>query len=206
MKIKYFLILLFFFTIGVSKAQVDISAGMGVGFVYAPSLNNYIEYWEQSDVQPFSSAAEFYCEIDYSIFNNLQLGVEYIYSLWNYNTDSFGNYSLNYTHQKPSILAYYILAGEGYKFKFGGGFGPRFISLSEKYIVIEKYIASGFGVLIKAQGHTALGDNVYANIGTTVRYDAPGEPENNGNKLKRTEVVNINSFSIIINIGLSYFF
>ena len=67
MKIKYFLILLFFFTIGVSKAQVDISAGMGVGFVYALSLNNYIEYWEQSDVQPFSSAAEFYCEIDYSI-------------------------------------------------------------------------------------------------------------------------------------------
>jgi hypothetical protein len=113
----------------------------------------------------------------------------------------------------PSVMAYYVLLGNGFNFKFGGGAGPRFVNVSEnkKWQGTEdSYSSIGFGGLLRVEGNTALAENVYANIGLDLRYDINGEPEdNNSNKLVnnvKSENVNFNTFSLGVKLGISYLF
>ena len=60
------------------------------------------------------------------------------------------------------------------------------------------YSSTGFGVVLRAEGNTVLSENLYANIGLDIRYDANGEPsDSDGNKITNfNENVNFNSLSI----------
>jgi len=209
---KIILVLLVFFVTKSVSAQVDIAGGMGISFLTNSSLSDYFDaFFPSEDKQPtFSSTAEFYLEADFDISSTFQLGVEDVYTLYSYNTSVyFSNYELEYGHHKPSLLAYYVISGEGYKFKFGGGAGIRIVDLSERIIITEDYSTVGFGFLLRAQGHTKLGGNFYANVGGTMRFDFPGEPSNGERTLHNNNInenVNINSFSVSVDIGVSYFF
>ena len=205
MKNKIIMITLFLFISKLMYAQFDVATGMGISFVYAPSLNDYLDLRSPGEEVPaFSSTAEFYGEIDYSIYEKYQIGFEYVYTLFDFSSTYAGNYNLSYTHHKPSVLAYYVVSGEGYKFKFGGGAGIRILSLTENISVDENFDAVGFGLLIRAQGHTKLGDSVYANIGSTLRTDYTGTPSNSTRNFHND--TNFNSFSVSVDIGISYFF
>lgn len=212
---KVFILSLIMFASQSINAQVDVVGGMGISLVYNRSLNQYLDYnWALEDVPTFNTSVEFYSEVDYSISEKYQVGFEYALALFGYNSNIYNvNYKMDYAHHKPSVLVYRVIAGNGYKFKFGLGIGPRIVQLTESIGATEQgaqqFSTTGFGLLSKVQGHTKLSEKFFANIGTTVRYDAPGEPENNVSKLINTvtnENVNINSFSISINIGISYFF
>jgi hypothetical protein len=210
MKKILFVLLIIFVSRNVS-AQVDLAAGMGISFVNNSSLNEYLEYnWSSEEIPSFSSTAEFYFEVDYSITQSFQLGIEDTYTLFSYNNyHNYTSYEIEYGHHKPSLLAYYVMNGEGYKFKFGGGAGLRIVDLTEKINIDEEFSTVGFGFLFRAQGHTKLGDSFYANIGGTMRFDFPGEPSNGERKIHNNitnEDVNINSFSVSVDIGVSYFF
>jgi len=215
-KLLPIIILLFVFS-NKSFSQVDIAAGMGINLVYAPSLNDYLSFnWATDELADFSTAIEFYGEADYSVFKNFQIGVEYVYVMWNYNYSSlFGSYSLEYAHIKPSVLLYYVIAGEGYKFKFGGGLGVRGVKLTEKSGTTistgDTFSVIGVGILGRIQAHTRLSGNFYATIGGTVRYDAPGDPtaDESDNPLYNPVIkkaVNLNSFSASLDLGVAYFF
>ncbi|MDA3860332.1 MAG: hypothetical protein PF445_03815 [Melioribacteraceae bacterium] len=200
-----FMIILFIFASKSINAQVDIVGGMGISFVYAPSLIDYVDLRTPGDEIPaFSSTAEFYGEVDYSISDKYQLGLEYVYTLFDFSSTYAGNYTLSYAHHKPSILAYYVISGEGYKFKFGAGAGLRIVNLTENIYVDENLDAFGFGLLARVQGHTKLSDNVYANIGSTLRTDFPGTPSHDN--IEFHDNTNLNSFSVSVNLGISYFF
>lgn len=216
MKKKFLTLLLFLFTSQLIFAQVDVAVGMGISLVRTVSLNDYINFnFATEEIPDFSTAAEFYGEIDYSITDNFQVGIEYVYNLWSYNGATLiSSYNLEFVQLKPSLLGYYIISGEGYKFKFGGGMGVRGVQLAESIGVIgtasQKFSVIGVGILGRVQAHTKLGGNFYANIGGTVRYDAPGDPTNDKDEtlLNRVidETVDLNSFSISLNLGVSYFF
>ncbi len=209
---KALLLIIFLIQFSVINAQVDLTGGMGISFVYTPSLNDYLTNFSSSEEIPsFNSTVEFYIEGDYSLKPSFQLGLEYVYSLYSYNNSLQGfNYELNYQHYKPSILAYYVIPGKGYKIKFGGGAGIRILNLDQKiYGATESFEAVGYGLLIRAQGHTTIGGNFYINIGATTRYDHPGVPENDNGELYNNildQPVNINSLSFSVDIGISYFF
>ena len=209
---KVLVLIMFLIQFSVINAQVDIAGGMGISFVHTPSLNDYLANFSSSEEIPsFNSTVEFYIEGDYSLKPSFQLGLEYVYSLYSYNNSLQGfNYELNYQHYKPSILAYYVIPGKGYKIKFGGGAGIRILNLDQKiYGATESFEAVGYGLLIRAQGHTTIGGNFYINIGATTRYDHPGVPENDNGELYNNildEPVNINSLSFSVDIGISYFF
>ncbi len=186
-------------------AQIDVVTGMGISFVYNPSLNDYLDLRSPTEeVKAFSSTAEFFGEIDYSVSEKYQIGIEYVYTLFDFSSTYAGSYTLSYTHQKPSLLAYYVISGEGYKFKFGAGAGVRIVNLTENIIVDEEFSAFGFGLLARAQGHTKLGDDFYANIGGTMRTDFAGTPSNSNNNFHND--INLNSFSVSVDLGISYFF
>ena len=182
---KYFILAMFLLAFQSMQAQVDVVGGMGISLVYNPSLNDYLDLRSPGEeVQLFATTAEFYGEIDYSTSEKYQLGVEYVYTLFDFGSTYAGNYTLSYAHHKPSLLAYYVISGEGYKFKFGAGAGVRIVNLTENIIVDEEFETVGFGLLLRAQGHTKLGDNVYANIGTTLRTDFTGVPSNSSTGIR----------------------
>ncbi|PJA95408.1 MAG: hypothetical protein CO129_11905 [Ignavibacteriales bacterium CG_4_9_14_3_um_filter_34_10] len=194
-------------------AQVDLTAGMGISFVNNSSLQDYINssFPSADELGTFNSALDLYAEADYSINEKYQIGIEYDYSLYSYTTSygGLGQYEMNIIHHKPSVLGYYVVSGYGYKFKFGGGVGLRLIDLDEKIGLIKNYSSTGWGLVLKAQGYTALSQSVFANIGVTARYDLAGEPESKGRKIINNSLnqpMNINSLSFGVNLGISYFF
>lgn len=195
------------------SAQIDISAGMGISFFNNSSMQDYINtnFPGSDELSTFNSEVELFIEGDYELSPTFQLGFEYVYSIYSYTTSFVGSgqYELAYNEHKPSILAYYVIPGTGYKFKFGGGLGIRYIDLDEDIFTTTNYTSLGFGALLRAQGLTLLSDNLYANIGVTVRYDLTGEPENDGEKIRNNvldENLSMNSVSISIDLGVSYVF
>ena len=196
-------------------AQVELKGSMGINFLSIPSLQDYINQNfapSNSQLATFNSAVIFAGEIGTFVNKNFEVSLEVPYQIYSYTENiGLGQYELAYNLIPPSVLAYYVINGNGYNFKFGGGVGPRFVSVTEK----KKWQGSevsfssiGFGGLLRIEGNTVLSDNVYANIGLDLRYDLNGEPENgSGNKLTnivQNEVVNINSLSMGLRLGISY--
>ena len=196
-------------------AQVEIKGSMGINFLSIPSLQDYINQSfapSNSQLPTFNSAVIFSIEVGTFISKDIEVSLEVPYQIYSYTENiGLGQYELAYNQIPPSALAYYVISGNGYNFKFGGGVGPRFIKVAEK----KKWQGSevsfssiGFGGLIRIEGNTVLSDNVYANIGLDLRYDLNGEPENSsGTKLTnlvQNEVVNLNTFSIGLRLGISY--
>jgi hypothetical protein len=109
-------------------------------------------------------------------------------------------------------MNYYVIAGAGYNFKLGGGVGLRFVNADQRIRGInisETYTSTGFGFILKAQGNTLLGGNLYANIGAQLRYDINGEPENEAGPLYNgavSENVNFYSLSAGVSLGVTYIF
>jgi hypothetical protein len=198
-------------------AQIEIKGSMGINFLSIPSLQDYINQNfapSNSQLATFNSAVIFCGEVGTFLSEDFEISLELPYQIYSYTENiGLGQYELAYNLIPPSVLAYYVISGNGYNFKFGGGAGPRFVSVTEK----KKWQGSevsfssiGFGGLIRIEGNTVLSSNVYANVGIDLRYDVNGEPENsNGNKLPnvvQNELVNFNTFSVGLRLGISYLF
>jgi len=213
--INLLLVLLVTFTINLYP-QIELKGTMGINFLSFPSVQDYIN---QSDfTQPgrelgsFNSAVIFAGEVGAFVSKEFEVSLEIPYQIFSYTENvSFGQYELAYNLILPSVIGYYVLAGNGYNFKFGGGAGPRFVSVTEnkKWQGTEDSFSSvGFGGLLRIEGNTALAESVFANIGIDLRYDANGEPEtDSGSKLVNNvkgETVNFDTFSLGLRLGISY--
>lgn len=202
-----------------AQSQVfELNAGMGIDMSATPSLNDYINtsFATSQDARPsINTNVEFYGEVGRQLSSHFQLGLEYAMAIASYNTVNFkaGKYDLSYTLHMPTVMAYYVINGTGYKFKFGGGLGYRIASVDETlsfYTSAVTYKSSGVGALLKADGSTSLGGNLYANIAGILRMDFIGVPKSGTTKLSyqsvANEEVNMNSFSAGIRLGLTYMF
>ncbi len=199
-------------------AQFDITAGGGIGFYNHSDLTDYIEtITTEDDANTFGTGGELFLAGDYVIGENHQIGVEYTYSYYSFNgvTNSGGmNYDLSYSHHKPSVMYYYVVpnTSKEYRFKFGAGFGPRYISVDEDILSAINYTSTGWGVLLRAQGVSALDKHVFITLGGTCRYDQPGVPENNGKKItyansgSKNHSVDFDGVSFSVEIGITYSF
>ncbi len=210
---KIFLFIIFISVANNISAQWDLSLSMGLDFRSSPSFRDYVNsgFAAGGNTLPsFKSSVSFSGEADYKLSSSFALGLEYELMIDSY-TASFGSggaYEISFNMHRPSVLAYYILPGQGYQFKFGGGVGPRFVSLSEKINTSTNYSASGYGLILKAEGNTLLSKNFYALIGTNLRYDVTGDVTNpqkppivnnaTGGKL------NLNAFSFGIYLGVTF--
>lgn len=215
MILKKLTFLLFFFP-ALVFSQYDFSAGMGITGFNNSSLSDYVNFnYSQGseDLSTFNTAAEFFGTIDLMLEEDFYIGVEYSFGLFSYNLDYInGRYELtNYMH-RPSLMVYYAIPGEGYKFKFGAGAGVRFALVEEKLPAqpfATTYNAIGTGFVATASANTLLGGNFYALLRFDIRYDVYGEPESSdgtglGNP-SENEFVNLNSLSFGLKAGVSYF-
>ncbi len=213
---KKFFLFLFFVSFNFANAQIDVSAGMGLNYFAPPSFRDYVNtnYAVGNELSSFQSSVIFIGEADYTLKKNLQMGVEYALNIFSYNNGlSLGYYNVSVNFHKPSFLCYYLISGEGYKFKLGGGVGPRFFSFKEKlpnFSEEKNYDTPvGFGGVLKAKGLTTLGGNLYAVINVEMRYDFNGEPSYDGEKIfdkVNNAYVNLNSLSVGLILGVTYSF
>jgi hypothetical protein len=216
-KAVLFFSLMFLFDL--SYAQTELKGTMGINFLSFPSVQDYINEGGFTptgyELGTFSSAVIFTAEGGLFLQKNFELSLEIPCQIYSYNEtiEAAGQYELAYNSFMPSVMAYYVLTGNGYNFKFGAGAGPRFISVTEKKKwqgTEESFSAVGFGGLLRAEANTALAENFFANIGFDLRYDLNGEPENgDGGKLEnilKDEAVNFNTFSLGVKLGVSYIF
>lgn len=210
------LVLIFFIITAPTFAQFELSASMGIHFINSPSLYDYLNQNYASPgetIEGFNSAINFSGEAGYNLSSSFQSAIDIGYNIYSYTSSgSLGQYDLTYGNLLLSLLGYYVLTGEGYNFKFGGGGGVRFLSADESLPgtgITKTFSSTGFGLLLRAEGNTLLGGNIYAKIGAQVSYDFNGEPENNGNPIPNNasnENVNFNSLSIGVSLGVSYIF
>lgn len=200
-------------------AQTELKGTMGINFLSVPSMQDYInENYAPSGslLGTFNSAIIFTGEAGMFLSKSFELGIELPYQIYSYTENvGLGQYELAYNSVLPSVMAYYVLMGDGYNFKFGGGAGVRFVSVTESKKwqgTDEAFNAFGFGGLLRVEANTALAENVYANLGLDMRYDINGEPEpknENVDKLENTvrgEYVNFDTFSLGVKLGISYLF
>lgn len=208
---KKIILLIFAISFSQTFAQIEFSAGMGINYSANSSLKNYLNAnfnAGNSELSTFSAQVEFYGEGVYTVSDNFQLGIDYGLAVYSYDNVSSVNYELSYSVHKPSIVAYYVIPGKGYKFRFGGGVGLRIVSLDERIFSTVNYSGTGFGFLMRAEGHTSLGGNLYAMIAADIRYDlltniSSGNIQFSDNSGAN---VNLNTFSLGVKIGISYFF
>ena len=210
---KYLLLLIVILT-NLSIAQTELKATMGLNLINIPSLNDYINQIPSADqLQSFNIAPIFAIEVGFFFSQSFEVGIEIPYQIYSYSTNlaGSGQYEIYYDELLPSVMAYYVISGAGYNFKFGGGLGPRFVFVTEekKWLgTSDEYNSIGFGGLLRIEGNTVLATNLYANIGVDMRYDFNGEPKDDNGKylfnIVEDENVNFNTFSVGIKLGISY--
>jgi hypothetical protein len=213
---KYFLPVALWVFSSFSFAQYDISASMGIDFVNSPSFSDYISqnYAAPGEtVNGFNAAVIFSGEAGYMLSDTYEGAIEIGYLINSYTSAlDNGQYNISYGNLMFSVLNFYVLHGDGYSFKFGGGGGLRFLSADEKppgTTTTTTYSSTGFGILLRIEGNTLLGGNIYAKIAAQAGYDINGKPQNNGQPLTNpaaNSAVNFNSLSVGLNLGVSYIF
>ena len=208
------LLFLFFLLIAVdfSFAQIELKGTMGINFLSVPSMQDYINFSHPDDqLGSFNSAIIFAIEGGYFLSPSFVISIDGAYQLFSYtNVSTNGKYEMVYSVIPISLLGYYVIGGNGYNIKFGGGIGPRIVNVEESLPArgtTDKYGSTGVGFIVRIEGNTLLGGNFYANLGADLRYDLNGEPENNGEKLSNSvynKDVNFDTFSLGVKLGISY--
>ncbi|MBU1099851.1 MAG: outer membrane beta-barrel protein [Bacteroidetes bacterium] len=208
---KRIILLVFILSTTNIQAQFDISTGMGISYFNAASMTDYINvnFAGANQLKSFNSSVEFFIEGDYEINPSFQVGLEYALSLYSFNSNgAIAYYDFSVNFHKPTLLAYYVIPGKGYKFKFGGGLGYRSAQVTEKIGTDREYSSSGVGLVLRAQGITALSENFFAMIGADARYDYNGEPKDGETYIINgldDSYVNLNLISVAFKIGVVYF-
>ncbi len=124
-------------------AQFELKGTMGIYFASIPSMQDYVnQNFAPSDDQlsSFVSSVMFAGEAGIFISPNFETSLELAYQLYSYtNGSSGGQYDLTFSNLMPTVFAYYVIAGTGYNFKFGGGLGaPAWEIVIEDCLVGEE--------------------------------------------------------------------
>ena len=168
--------------------QIDVKATLGVNFLAMPGLRDYLNYYYAGSQQlgVSSTAVHFSGEVDYQ-FEKMQVGFDLSSETNSYNLDQvYAQYKLSYGIIQPSLMVYRLIPGEGYKFRFGVGVGPRFLTVKETqlYLTTENsYTTTGWGIVGRIDASTALANSVYAYLGGDIGFNYLGVPSSGNRKL-----------------------
>jgi hypothetical protein len=166
-----------------SKRFFDITVGLGVAGHSAPSIVNYINSVARPSLDQrlnqFSTAAEFYAVPELQVAREWSMGIEYSLLIKSYTLqDQSGTYrtEMSYQVQMPSLLAHYLVIGEGYRVKLGGGLGYHFVQFDQSFAngASETLRTGGIGVKLDAIGNTKFDETFYGSIGVDLRWDFLG--------------------------------
>jgi hypothetical protein len=167
-----------------TKRFFDLTAGLGISIQSAPLLANYINALAQptldQKVDQFNSVAEFYFVPELQVSKEWSAAIEYSLLIKSYSINSssgFGRTDISYEVQMPSVLVHYLVFGEGFRLKLGGGVGYHFVKFDEAFSSTgsgETLRTNGLGFKLDAIGNTKFDETFYGSIGVDLRWDFLG--------------------------------
>ncbi len=156
---------------------VQITAGLGVSAHWDPTILDYINALTipspDQKLAGFATASEFFITPEVQVSDDWSVGLEYSYFLKSYNVSGFYQWNFSYTAQLPTLLVHYLVPGEGYWLKFGGGPGYAFGNLSSEFLQTgstERATTNGPSFKIEAVGNTEFDEHFWGSIGVDLRW------------------------------------
>jgi hypothetical protein len=161
-----------------------VTLGLGVGELSAPSLVNYMSAVAQPRVDErldeFTTVVKFSIAPELQVADEWSVGLEYGLLLKSYSLDDRSGLlrtDISYQVQMPTLLVHYLVFGEGYRLKAGGGIGYHFAKFTQSfptYGTEETFHTGGIGVTIGAVGNTKFDETLYGSIGVDLQWDFLG--------------------------------
>jgi len=160
---------------------IQVTAGIGVDGFYAPTINDYINALTipapSQKLFGFTSASEFFVALEVQVAQEWSVGIEYSYFLKSYSAVGSYPWDFSYSAQLPTLLVHYLIPGEGYWLKCGGGVGYAFGNMTEKYLETgaqENFTAAGPTFKVDAVGNTEFDAHFWGSIGVDLRWVSAG--------------------------------
>ncbi len=192
-----------------------VAAGMGIDAVVDPSMVNYINSFAYSTnrASNFATAVDFFGACEFPVSSEWGAKVEYAYLFKSYNfaANSTGISNLFYNLTMPTLIAQYVIPGEGYFVKLGAGAGYHFGNVTATngvYGGTSQYHAQGVGVKAEAVGQTAFDEHLYGYIAGDMRWEFLGTvKDDHGAALQNQSfAASLSLFTIGLTFGLTYYF
>lgn len=193
----------------------SVYGGMGIALAAAPAMVDYLNTLADptQQVQTFATAVEFFGGATLPVNESWEGGIEYAYLFKSYTlpTAGFGTYTIFYDLNMPTLTAHYVISGNGYFLKFGGGIGYHGGSVEQKssfYGTDSTYATHGVGIKVDAVGQTAFDEHLYAYIGATMRWELMGSlKDSQGDILQNQgQSASLSMFVVELAFGLTYYF
>jgi hypothetical protein len=198
------------------KNRFSFSIGMGISMSTSPSFVDYIRndvpFSNKDSVKAFGVGLEFFGGLDYDISKNFSIKLDYSYFIksltYNY---SYFTYDYFYSIHQPYLMGFYVIRGETYQLKFGGGLGYHFAQMKKDIGASSDliYNASGLGYRAQVEFIAGLSKKMNSYVSGFINGSSIGTLKDlNKNPLKITntnEEVNLGGFGIGIRLGLSYY-
>ena len=191
----------------------SLYGGMGIALADAPGLTSYINtLGDPAIVSGFATDVEFFGGAEFPLSFEWAGVVEYSYLFKSYSLSipEEGTYTIFYSMHMPTAMVHYVMTGEGYFLKFGGGIGYHTGLLEQKdgYGNDFTYTAHGIGVKAQAVGQTAFDEHLYGYIGGDLRWELLGQLKGGGGTVppSRGKVPSLSMFVVGLSFGLTYHF
>jgi hypothetical protein len=193
----------------------SIAAGMGIDAVVDQGMVNYINSFASSidRASNFATAVDFFgaCEFPASSEWDAKIEYAYLFKSYNFVQNAAGISNVFYSLTMPTLIAHYVIPGNGYFLKLGGGAGYHFGNVSTTDIVYggtSQYHTQGVGVKVEAVGQTEFGKHLYAYISGDMRWEFLGTvKDDHGVALQNDGFsASLSMFTIGLVFGLTYYF
>ena len=187
---------------------------MGVSYISAQDLVNLVNATpgNASRESEFSSVVEFFGAVSIPFSGPWGLKVDYGYLMGSYAIQGLlGQTEYAYSAHMPSLLLQYILV-EGGVYNLKAGFGPGYYlgTLTQRFGGTEsRYTGSGLGLLLDLEANTALGDDLFANLGVVVRWSGIGALTSENGMSPQASFAGettLQFFGVGARLGFSYYF
>jgi hypothetical protein len=187
---------------------IQITGGLGVSAHADPSIINYINGLTEpapgQELSDFTTASEFFLVPEFQVSDEWSVGIEYSYLLKSYNVIGSYQWDFSYYSQMTTLLAHYLVPGDGYWLKFGGGVGYALGNFKEQFVesgASESSKASGPAFKVEAVGNTKFDDHFWGSIGVDLRWVYAGNFK--GNLQSSASTPKLDFFSAGIKFGVT---
>lgn len=200
------------------KRFLDFTVGLGIDLHTASSIADYINSVAQpipdQKVNQSVTAVEFYATPELQVSQEWSTGIEYSLLIKSYSIDARSGYSrseMSYQVHMPTLLLHYLVFGEGYRIKLGGGLGYHFATFDQSFPTIgsgETFRTQGVSVKLDAAGNTKFDETFYGSIGVDLRWDFLGTLERSGQPAQiassTATLPRMNFFNVGLKFGVTF--
>lgn len=163
---------------------IGVTAGLGIQAQSMAQLADYMNAVAQPAVpdkfDEFNSVADLFLTPEVQVSEEWSIGIDYALQLRSFTvrgTQGFGASEFAYAVQTPILFAHYLIPGEGYWMKVGGGAGYQWGTLTQKLFGSQEEVrfrAHGIAIKLQAVAATRFDKSFYGTIGVDLRWNIGG--------------------------------